>query len=185
MGRSVRGLAPDEQVVLRLRTHGSVLVVPALALIVLGGALGAGMALVGSPYRPAGQYGVAIGVLALALRCSVRPFLRWWGRTYTITTHRLVTRQGILRRDGHTMPLTRVVDVSCRRNLSDRVYGCGTLVVQTAAEGALVLDDVPAVRHTHRVLTDLVLAVAPPQPPPPPEQTPSEQTPYERAGWRR
>lgn len=146
---------------LPLRTHVKVLLAPAMALVLLGGVLGAGTALVPSAYRPVGQYAVAAGVLALALWWSVAPFLRWVGRTYTITTHRLVTCEGLISRSGHSVPLVRILDVSYERSLGDRLLGCGTLVVQTAAEGALVLHDVPAVAHAHRVLRDLILTTSP------------------------
>lgn len=84
-------------------------------------------------------------------------FLRWRSRTYTITSHRLLTGNGIVRRSGHNVALSRVLDVRYERTLVDRLLGCGTLVVHTAAEGALVLEDIPAVRHVHRVLTELTL----------------------------
>lgn len=161
MGPSARALAVDEQVVLPLRTHALVLLPPAIALVVLGGVLGAGTALVPSAYRPLGQYAVALGVGALALGSAVAPFLRWWGRTYTITTFRLVTREGVLRRRASSVPLTRILDVSYEQSLRDRLLGCGTLVVQTAAEGAVVLADVPGVAHAHHVLNELILAGSP------------------------
>ncbi|HEX8496210.1 MAG TPA: PH domain-containing protein, partial [Actinomycetales bacterium] len=100
-------------------------------------------------------------VVAVGLLCvwwSLLPFLRWRARTYTVTTQRLRTRDGIVSRSGLSLPLLRVNDVSYQRSLVDRVFGCGTLVLQTAAEGALVLRDVPEVERVHLVLTDLVLA---------------------------
>lgn len=154
---------------LRLHTHAKFLVLPATALILLGGLLGVGTALVPSVYRPAGQYVVVVVVSVLAWWWSVVPFLRWQHRTYTLTTLRLISRSGVLSRNGRNLPLMRVLDVSYQRGLSDRVLGCGTLIVQTAAEGALVLDDVPDVEHVHQVLTDLLLSAlpTPPQPPVP------------------
>jgi membrane protein YdbS with pleckstrin-like domain len=88
----------------------------------------------------------------------VLPFLRWRTRTYTLTTRRLVTRSGILSKRSHDLPLSRVNDVSSERGLTDRVLGCGTLVVQTAAEGgSIVLVDVPDVEHVHATVTELLL----------------------------
>lgn len=144
---------------LRLRTSGLALVRPALVLILLGGALGIGTALVPLDYRPVGQYAVGAAAALLAVWWSVLPFLRWRARTYTITSQRLIARDGILTRSGHNLPLLRVSDVSYHRSLLDRLFGCGTLVVQTAADGALVLDGVPEVERVHLALTDLVLAV--------------------------
>lgn len=142
--------------VLRLRTHAKVLLLPAVALILVGALLGVGAALVPSAYRPGGQYVVVVAAAALATWWSVIPFLRWRTRTYTITNHRLIARQGILNRVGTVLPLMRINDVSYERSLMDRILGCGTLFIQTAAEGAVVLDDVPDVEHVHLVLTGLL-----------------------------
>ena len=156
-----RLLGADERVVLRMRTHAKAMVLPAALLVLDGALLGVGTALVPSDYRPLGQYAVVLAVGALAVWTSVLPFLRWRNRTYTLTNHRLITREGILSRTGHDLPLMRVNDVSYQRSLSDRMLGCGTLYVQTAAEGALVLDDVPDVQHVHLAMTELLFAARP------------------------
>ena len=141
-----------------MRTHGSAMVLPALGLVLVGAAIGVGTALVPSRYRPVGQELVVAVLLLLAVWWSVLPFLRWRNRTYTLTNHRLITREGILSRSGKDLPLVRVNDVSTEQSLTDRLLGCGTLCLQTAAEGALVLDDVPDVEHVHLVLTELMFA---------------------------
>ena len=153
---SAKLLGADERVVLRMRTHAKAMMLPAALLVLDGGLLGAGTALVPSDYRPIGQYAVVVAVVALAVWTSVLPFLRWRTRTYTLTNHRLITREGILSRTGHDLPLMRVNDVSSQQSLPDRMLGCGTLCVQTAAEGALVLTDVPDVHHVHRTMTELL-----------------------------
>jgi uncharacterized membrane protein YdbT with pleckstrin-like domain len=155
MGLSARLLGAHEQVVVHMRTHGKALILPALALILVGALLGVGTALIPSAYRPDGQYAVVLAVSALALWWSVIPFLRWRARTYTITDHRLITREGILHQTGKDLPLMRVNNVSYQRSLMDRMLRCGTLNIQTA-EGAVVLDDVPDVEHVHRLLTQLL-----------------------------
>ena len=90
----------------------------------------------------------------------VRPFLRWLSTTYTITTHRLLTRSGILHRVGKDLPLIRVNDVSYDQSLADRMFGCGTLEVQTAGEnGTVALADVPDVEQVHAVISELLFGV--------------------------
>lgn len=164
MGRSAKLLGADEQVVLRMRTHAKAMILPAALLILEGAVLGVGTALIAPRFRPVGQLAVVLAVLVLALWTSVIPFLRWRSRTYTITSHRLITRAGILSRTGHDLPLMRVNNVSYSRSLLDRMFGCGTLYVQTAAEGALVLDDVPDVERVHLVLTELLFGPVPESP---------------------
>jgi membrane protein YdbS with pleckstrin-like domain len=158
MGLRARLLGTNEHVVVRMRTHGKALILPAAGLVLDGALLGVGVALVPTAYRPLGQYGVVLAVLALAMWTSVIPYLRWRSRTYLITNHRLITREGILSRTGLDLPLMRVNDVAYERSLMDRIWGCGTLYVQTAAEGGLVLHDVPDVGWVHLTLTEMLFA---------------------------
>ena len=158
MGLPAKLLGADEQEVLHTRTHAKALVLPAAALVIVAAGVGAGAALVPVGMRPVGQLAVgALGLVLVVWWCLV-PLLRWRTTTYTLTTRRLVTRSGILNRRSHDLPLSRVNDVSSERGLTDRLLGCGTLIVQTAAEsGTIVLDDVPDVEHVHQTMTELLL----------------------------
>jgi uncharacterized membrane protein YdbT with pleckstrin-like domain len=158
VGFPQRQLGADEQVVLHIRTHAKAMILPALGLVVAGAMLGVGTALVPSHYRPVGQWLVVVVAVLLAWWWSVLPFFRWRCQTYTITNHRLLTRQGVLTKTGQDLPLVRINDVSYQRSLSDRIFGCGSLYLRTAAVGAAVLDDVPDVEHVHLVLTELLFA---------------------------
>lgn len=162
MALSRRLLGAGEQVVLRRRSHAKVLVRPALVLVLVALGVGVGAALIPRDARPLGQLAVAAVGLLLVVWGSVRPFLRWLTTTYTITTRRLITRSGIFRTVGTDLPLIRIHDVSYERSLADRMLGCGTLVIQTAAEGGIaVLRDVPDVEHAHQVLTELIFGPVP------------------------
>lgn len=153
----VRLISTDEYVVVRTRTHAKALIWPAIGLVVLGGLVGSGAAVVPSGYRPAGQIVVVSLGLLVAVWLIARPFLSWLTTTYVLTTHRLITRSGVLHRVGKDLPLIRVNDVSYDQGLIDRVFGCGTLVVQTAGEnGTIAVVDVPDVRHVHAVLGELL-----------------------------
>lgn len=155
-----KSLGAGEQIVLARRRHAKILVWPALALIGVALGAGAGAALIPGDYRPLGQLAIAALGLLLAGWWSLAPFLRWLATTYTVTTRRLITRSGVLTRIGTTLPLTRINDVSSERSLGDRLLGCGTLIIQTAAEGAIVLHDVPDVEHAQQVLTELIFGPA-------------------------
>jgi len=150
-------LGADEYEVIHTRTHAKALVGPALVLILLGAAVGAGVALVPTEFRPVGQVAVAaLGVIPLFF-WVVLPFLRWRTTTYTITNRRLITRRGVLNKVSLDVPLNRIHEVSQERSLSDRMFGCGTLQIQTAAEdGVVVLADVPEVEHVHAEMTGLL-----------------------------
>ncbi len=156
----VRLISDDEYVVVRTRTHAKALILPSIGLILLGGLVGSGTALVPSNLRPAGQIMVAALGFLVVVWLIVRPFLRWLSTTYTITTHRLLTRSGILHRVGKDLPLIRVNDVSYDQSLADRMFGCGTLEVQTAGEnGTIALADVPDVEQVHAVISELLFGV--------------------------
>lgn len=157
MGLSTRLLGADEYVVLHLRTHGKALFWPAVGLIVVGGLIGIGTALIPPAFRPGGQIVVALLGLSLALWWAVIPYLRWSTNTYTLTNRRLITRWGILNKAGKDFPLARVNDVAYEQSVSDRMFRCGTLYVQSAAEGGpIVLADVPDVAEVHVTMSELV-----------------------------
>ncbi|MVA76467.1 PH domain-containing protein [Auraticoccus sp. F435] len=160
MGVRRRPPGPGEQRLVRLRTHGKALAGPVVVLLVLAAACGVTVATMPAELEPWGWYGLAALTGLAALAWVVVPFLRWRSTTYTVTTHRLVTRSGILARRGHDVPLDRVVDVRYERSLSDRLLGCGTLLLQTASEATpVVLPDVPDVRQVHQLVSELVFGV--------------------------
>ena len=150
-------LGTDEYEVLHTRTHGKVLVGPAVVFVLLAAGVGAGAALVPSGARPVGQLAIAALGVVLAVWWCVLPFLRWRTRTYTLTNRRLITRSGILTKVSLDLPLARVDDIASERSLLDRLFGCGTLEVQTASEaGTISLVDVPEVEQVHQTMTELL-----------------------------
>jgi hypothetical protein len=55
------------------------------------------------------------------------------------------------------LPLNRINEVSYERSLIDRMLGCGSLLVQSAAEdGTIVLHDVPDVEHVNLQMSQLL-----------------------------
>lgn len=157
MGFSPKLLGADEHVVVHMRTHGKALILPAIVLILTGAVFGVAAALIPAAYQQIGLVVVgAIGLLVAIIWCLV-PFLRWRTSTYTITNRRLITRRGILNKTGKDLPLMRINDVSYERSLIDRMLGCGTLNIQTAADGGtIVLRDVPDVERVHVQMTELL-----------------------------
>jgi uncharacterized membrane protein YdbT with pleckstrin-like domain len=162
VGFPQKSLGADERVVIHTRTHAKVLILPAVALVLLSLATGFGAAMMPESARPVSQLVVALVGLVLAIWWVVLPFLRWWTTTYTVTDRRLIMRSGILTRVGKDMPLMRINDVSYQRSLLDRVLGCGTLYIQTAAEGGTIkLDDVPNVERLQVEMTELLFGTTP------------------------
>ncbi|MDO9378073.1 MAG: PH domain-containing protein [Nocardioidaceae bacterium] len=162
MGVSRKLLTEGEEVVLSVRTHVKVLALPVLVLLVTCGVGGYLVALVQDTGGSAGALTIAVlAVGAVVLVWWVlRPFLRWFTTSYTITNRRLIEQKGILTRSGRVIPLNLVNDVAFEKNLNDRLLGCGTLVVSNASEqSGLRLPDVPHVESVHRTLSTLVFDV--------------------------
>jgi uncharacterized membrane protein YdbT with pleckstrin-like domain len=155
-------LGDDEYVVIHTRTHAKALLLPVFALLVIGAAGGAGGALVPPAYYPVGPLVIAGVGLLLFVWMVLVPWLRWWTTTYTVTNRRLITRRGILNKTGTDLPLNRIHEVSTERSLLDRMLGCGTLNVATAAEdGTVVLRDVPDAEHVHTEISQLLFGTDP------------------------
>jgi membrane protein YdbS with pleckstrin-like domain len=91
----------------------------------------------------------------------LRPFLDGLTSTYTIPSKRLITREGIIARQGHDIPLMRISDVAYDTGVVDRMLGCGTPVISDArTHGSVRLHDIPRVEEVQRRITDLLDAGA-------------------------
>jgi uncharacterized membrane protein YdbT with pleckstrin-like domain len=154
VGISQKLLTDGESVVVDTRTHPKAIVMPGIVLLVT---------LVVAIYldRKIGN-GVAsliVWILALLVIAwwSIRPFLDWMTATYTVTNRRLITRQGLIARKGHDIPLMRISDVAFDQGIVDRMLGCGTLVISDAStHGSVRLHDIPQVESVQRTLLDLL-----------------------------
>jgi uncharacterized membrane protein YdbT with pleckstrin-like domain len=147
-------LNPGESVVISTRTHPKVLLLPVLALVVF---LAIGVGFMQVVDNGTARIGVWVLVLILILWYVVWKFLVWMTASYTITNRRLITRQGVITRTGHDIPLTRISDVAYELGLIDRMLGCGTLVISDAStHGQVLLPDIPRVEQTQRRLNELL-----------------------------
>jgi uncharacterized membrane protein YdbT with pleckstrin-like domain len=154
VGISEKLLTDGESVVVDTRTHPKALIMPGVVLLVT---------LVVAIFldRKIGNGVVSLIVWVLALVVvlwwTVRPFLDWLTATYTVTNRRLITREGLIARKGHDIPLMRISDVAFDQGIVDRMLGCGTLVISDAStHGSVRLHDIPQVESVQRTLTDLL-----------------------------
>lgn len=156
MALSRRFLGADEDVILHIRTHGKDLVLPAIGLVFLAALTWVAMAFMPTSWTPVGTWVVGVVVAVLFVTIVLVPFLRWRTTTYTLTDRRVITRRGIINKSGHDIPLSRINNVTYERSLLDRILGCGTLQLTTAAEAPVTLHDVPDVERVHVVMTELL-----------------------------
>lgn len=158
MGLPARLLGADEEVVLHLRTHGKALVVPALLLVLTAVVVGVTLAVAPASWQPWAGWGIGVLAALAFVGWVLIPFLRWLTTTYTFTDRRVITRKGIINKSGHDLPLTRINNVSYERSLLDRILGCGTLILTTAAEAPVTLHDIPDVERVHVAMTELLFS---------------------------
>jgi uncharacterized membrane protein YdbT with pleckstrin-like domain len=147
-------LTDGESVVVDTRTHPKALIVPGIVLV-----LALAVAIFLDRLIDNGVVSLVVWVLALVVVVwwVLRPFLDWLTSTYTITTKRLITREGLLSRKGHDIPLQRISDVAYDMGILDRMLGCGTLVISDAStHGSVRLHDIPHVENVQRQITELL-----------------------------
>jgi uncharacterized membrane protein YdbT with pleckstrin-like domain len=151
-------LADDERVVKHLHPHWITLVWPTLLLIVIV-ALGSFLAAIvpGGGVQTPGRIAIgAVAVLALIVTVVV-PYLRWRTTHYVLTTHRLMTRVGILSHTGRDIPLNRVNNAMYEQSFFERIVNSGTLVVESAGEdGQQVFRNIPNADETQQLINRLV-----------------------------
>lgn len=160
MGIPAKLLAEDEEIVIHVRTHWKALAAPALILIVTAAVVAFLYVLVpDGEFQQWLRYGlIGAGVLVF-FGAVFWPFLSWFSSTYTVTNRRIITRHGIITRTGRDIPLTRVNDVSHERGLTDRMLGCGTLIIWSAGEqGKVILKDVPRVQSIRAEIAQMLYA---------------------------
>jgi uncharacterized membrane protein YdbT with pleckstrin-like domain len=174
------GAPTPELLVARFRGHARRLTWSALVLVAVAGAGGYFYDNLPAPFQN-WMLLAAAGVVVLLL--VFLPYLRWWGRVYTITTRRVIERRGVLAVKRRELTHVRGYTVQVRRGLLQRIWGAGSLTLSNGVDEPLRLTNIPSVELVHEALVDQVevnqiLAhrdaqplppgVAPPVPPSPP-----------------
>lgn len=145
-------LSTGEQVILHRHPHFKMLIMPIFAFVI---AVAAGIwgVLMAADFSPPWDLvaGIAIGVvvlLVLVLRVFA-PLIRWRTTHFVVTTDRVIVREGIISRSGIDIPMRRIHSVRFEHGLLDRIFGCGTLYIESASEEPLRFDDIPSVEKVH------------------------------------
>ena len=148
-------LSEQEHVVVHSHPHFKMLIFPTLALLVTVGA-GTWLAILakdaGSPWNTVGLIAIGVVALVLIVWLFLAPLVRWRTTHFIVTTDRLIAREGVLRRTGIDIPMGRINSVQFEHGLLDRVFGCGTLIIESASDEPLRFEDIPHVEKVHTVI---------------------------------
>ncbi|MFT8395705.1 PH domain-containing protein [Propionibacterium sp.] len=158
LGRRHKDFAPDERVIVRFRTNPRVLILPIGIVMLFSGVFGVMMANLPSFVEPWGGYALIVIFAVLLVIFAVNPFLRWAATSYTITTHRVTLRAGVIRRVGQDLPINRISNVAYTRGLLDRIGGSGTIRITTSADTSVSISGIPEVQDVYNLLVDLIHA---------------------------
>jgi uncharacterized membrane protein YdbT with pleckstrin-like domain len=146
-------LTEEEEVVLHLHPHWRTAVRP---ILVLTAAFATTLlAWVMLPNNNGGHIGVGVvGVLCLwfALRRGVWPLMVWRCTHYVLTDERILMQEGVLSRERRDLPLNRINDHLTSQSVLDRMFGSGTVRVDSIGDQAAEMVAVP---HVHQVQTTL------------------------------
>jgi uncharacterized membrane protein YdbT with pleckstrin-like domain len=150
-------LTDEEEVVLHLHPHWKTAAGPVLLLLL---ALGATIvAWVMLPQNDGGLLGfgvVAAIMLYYAVRYAIRPLVTWRCTHYVLTDERILLQDGVIARERRDLPLNRVNDHALNQSLLDRLFGAGTLTVDSIGDQAAVLAAVPHAHYVQTVLYELI-----------------------------
>lgn len=128
-------LNENEEVVLDLRPHW---IMMTLSSATLFGALVLGV-LLAQLWDPDGLFGsvidwASLGGFLVALGWVGLTYWRWATTHFVLTTDRIISREGIVRKHGIDIPLDRVNTVIFTQGLIERMVGAGDLVIESASE---------------------------------------------------
>jgi uncharacterized membrane protein YdbT with pleckstrin-like domain len=158
VGYPTRLLNDDEEIVFDLHPHWKGLLGPTVLapVIVFVAAFGAGKVGEGSWQ---GKLRLLIALLAVAafVWFVVRPYLHRFTTHFVLTTRRVIMREGLVARRGRDIPIFRINDVTFSHTMVERMFGAGTLVVESAGErGQVTLNDIPHVEDVQREIYTLM-----------------------------
>ena len=150
-------LTDEEGVVLHLHPHWKTAVRPGL-LVLLALAVTI-LAWVMLPQNNGGF--LAFGVVALimgyhGIRYGVAPLVIWRCTHYVLTDERILLQDGVIARERRDLPLNRVNDHALTQSLLDRLFGAGTLTIDSIGDQAAVLVGVPHAQQVQTALYELI-----------------------------
>ncbi|MGO4487775.1 PH domain-containing protein [Microbacterium sp. 2RAF4] len=147
------GTPSEELLIARFRSHARRLFWSAVVLIATFGATGYFFGNLPEGFE---DWMLLAAAGALVLFAVVLPFVIWYSRTTTVTTRRVIARQGLGARSRHEMSHARGYTIAVRRGPLQRLWGSGTIVLSNGVDAPLRLPNVPNVTLVHETLADQI-----------------------------
>jgi membrane protein YdbS with pleckstrin-like domain len=146
-------LIDGEQVVIHKHPHWKMLILPVLIflVVVVAGAFLAALAR-NLPWHMAAWLAIVVVGVVLVVWLTIVPLVRWRSTHFIVTTDRVMVRDGVLNRTGLDIPLSRINSVRFEHGLIDRIWGAGTLIIESASDDPLEFQDIPDVEYVHSLL---------------------------------
>ncbi|MBI5723115.1 MAG: PH domain-containing protein [Planctomycetes bacterium] len=127
-------LEGGEIIILAVRPSGWFVILDSLAVLILAGALAAGLKIVSDMPQVQLPIDMRTGLTAICglvwLQLLIACF-RWAGRLYILTNRRVMTIRGVLRPNVSQCHLRRLAGADLRGNLCERILGLGTVKFRT------------------------------------------------------
>jgi uncharacterized membrane protein YdbT with pleckstrin-like domain len=90
-------------------------------------------------FNPRGLGGVAFGMAIVGWCPLVYRLLSNKCKTYVVTNQRIHIEEGILAKNRKDMPLQKINDIQVSQSLSQRVFGCGNIMIMTGNDKSTTL----------------------------------------------
>lgn len=146
-------ITAGERVVLHQHPHWKTLLVPfTLGTVIVAGAGWLGVTV----DTPLVWYALAAVAALAGIYFGLAPWLRWRATHFVLTDTKMMIREGVLRRTGMNIPLKRITSVQTEIDLNDRLFRCGSLIVESASGEPLRFNDIAHVDHVYNLLYQAV-----------------------------
>lgn len=149
-------LLPTERRVVRVRRHWSALAWATFETVAL-----LAVAIMVSSLLPSGlglfQNVLWYGGLVVVLRFAYQVY-EWWDEVLVVTDKRFVLTSGVFTTRSTMMPLTKVTDLAFERGSTGRMFGYGTLVVESAGQFQAFhrIEHLPEPERVYDAISELV-----------------------------
>ena len=124
-------LTADEEVGLDLRPHWWYITPVSAGLFV---AVLIGIVVLINDWHSVFKFAAGILVL-VALGFFARRYAQWATTNFVVTNERVISRTGVVRKEGKEIPLDRINTVFFNQGLFERLIGAGDLGIESAGEG--------------------------------------------------